>query len=114
MPPMPSSTSTTTTRKLQSNLRARVYIINVEVDAGYIDLLHKCYTAADLAKVVKAMVQDEEIPYLDAVLAVKAEFFTNLIPFCPNLKKGKTESNIRAHINNELASKPTKPYGQQH
>ena len=60
------------------------------------------------------MVQDEEIPYLDAVLAVKAEFFTNLIPFCPNLKKGKTESNIRAHINNELASKPTKPYGPQH
>ena len=93
--------------------RTRIYN-NVEVDASYIDLLHKCYTAADLAKVVKAMVQDEEIPYLDAVLAVKAEFFTNLLPFCPNLKKGKTENNIRAHINNELASKPTKPYGQQH
>ena len=73
--------------------RTRIYN-NVEVDAGYIEQLHKCYTAANLA--------------------VKAEFFTNLLPFCPNLKKGKTECNIRAHINNELASKPTKPYGQQH
>ena len=83
------------------------------IDAQYITKLRECYTATDLAKVVKEMVQDEEIPYLDDVLAVKAAFFTNLLPFCPNFKSGKTESNIRAQINKELAIKPSRPYGQQ-
>ena len=92
----------------------RTYIYNnVYIDTAYITKLRECYTAADLAKVVKEMVQDEEIPYLDDVLAVKAAFFTNLLPFCPNFKKGNTESNIRAHINKELATKPSRPYGQQ-
>ena len=86
---------------------------NVYIDAQYITKLRECYSAADLAKVVKEMVQDEEIPYLDDVLAVKAAFFTNLLPYCPNFKSGKTESNIRAQINKELATKPNKPYGQQ-
>ena len=86
---------------------------NVYIDAPYITKLRECYSATDLAKVVKEMVQDEEIPYLDDVLAVKAAFFTNLLPFCPNFKSGKTESNIRAQINKELAIKPSRPYGQQ-
>ncbi len=47
------------------------------------------------------------------VYAVKAAFFTNLLPYCPNFKSGKTESNIRAQINKELAIKPSRPYGQQ-
>ena len=59
------------------------------------------------------MVHDDSIPYLDRILAVKAEFFTRLLPFCPNLKKGNTESNIRAQINKELSTKPSRPYGQQ-
>lgn len=86
---------------------------NVEVDADYIDKLRKCCTASDLAKVVVEMVHDDSIPYLDRVIAVKAEFFTRLLPFCPNLKKGITESNIRAQINKELSTKPSRPYGQQ-
>ena len=87
---------------------------NVEIDSDYIDKLRRCCTASDLAKVVVEMVHDESIPYLDSVLAVKAEFFTRLLPFCPNLKKGISESNLRAQINNELATKPKIPYGQQY
>ena len=94
-------------------LRTRIYN-NVEIDADYIDNLRKCCTAADLAKVVVEMVRDDSIPYLDSILAVKAEFFTRLLPFCPNLKKGSTESNLRAQINKELAVKPKIPYGQQY
>ena len=108
---MPSSTFTTTPpqRKSSPRARARVYN-NVEVDAEYIDKFRKCCTASDLAKVVVEMVRDESIPYLDAILAVKAEFFTRLLPLCPNLKKGITESNIRVQINKELAVKPKIPY----
>ena len=93
--------------------RTRLYN-NVEVDAEYIDKLRRCCTASDLAKVVVEMVHDEDIPYLDDVLAVKASFFRNLLPFCPNLRSGITDSNIRARINDELAIKPSRPYGQQH
>ena len=84
--------------------------VNITIHGGNNQILPN---ATDLAKVVKEMVQDEEIPYLDDVLAVKAAFFTNLLPFCPNFKSGKTESNIRAQINKELAIKPSRPYGQQ-
>lgn len=97
----------------ESLSRTRLYN-NVEIDAEYIGKLHKCYTASDLAKVVVEMVHDEDIPYLDDVLAVKASFFRNLLPFCPNLRSGITDSNIRARINDELAIKPSRPYGQQH
>ena len=89
--------------------RTRIYN-NVEVDADYIDKLRKCCTASDLAKVVVEMVRDDSIPYLDSILAVKAEFFTRLLPFCPNLKKGISESNLRVQINNELSVKPSRPY----
>lgn len=96
----------------RAHTRTRVYN-NVEIGVEYINKLDKCYTASDLAKVVKEMVDDASIPYLDSVLAVKAEFFTNLLPLCPNFKSGKTESNIRVQINKELATKPSRPYGQQ-
>ncbi|MGN0282190.1 MAG: hypothetical protein ACI4B3_07820 [Prevotella sp.] len=86
---------------------------NVYIDTTYITKLNKCYTAADLAKIVVAMVRDDSIPYLDSVLAVKASFFKNLLPFCPNLRSGITDSNLRAQINKELATKPSRPYGQQ-
>ena len=103
---------TTAAAEPPSRTRTRIYN-NVEVDADYIDKLRKCCTASDLAKVVVEMVHDDSIPYLDSVLAVKAEFFTRLLPFCPNLKKGNTESNLRAQINKELATKLSRPYGQQ-
>lgn len=101
-----------TTAAAEPPSRTRIYN-NVEVDADYIDKFRKCCTASDLAKVVVEMVRDDSIPYLDRVLAVKAEFFTRLLPFCPNLKKGITESNLRAQINKELSTKPSRPYGQQ-
>ena len=101
-----------TTAAAEPPSRTRIYN-NVEVDADYIDKFRKCCTASDLAKVVVEMVHDDSIPYLDRILAVKAEFFTRLLPFCPNLKKGNTESNIRAQINKELSTKPSRPYGQQ-
>ena len=102
-----------TTAVAEPPSRTRIYN-NVEIDSDYIDKLRRCCTASDLAKVVVEMVRDESIPYLDSVLAVKAEFFTRLLPFCPNLKKGISESNLRAQINNELATKPKIPYGQQY
>ena len=74
--------------------------------------LTEAQVAELVAKVVKEMVEDDDIPYLDKDLAVKAAFFTNLLPFCPNFKSGTTESNIRAQINKELANKPSRPYGQ--
>ena len=51
------------------------------------------------------MVNDESIPYLDKVQAIKASFFKSLLHLCPNLKSGVTDSNLRAHINKELAIK---------
>ena len=98
-----------TTAAAEPPSRTRIYN-NVEVDADYIDKFRKCFTASDLAKVVVEMVCDDSIPYLDSVLAVKSAFFTNLLPFCPNLKKGNTESNLRAQINKELSTKPSRPY----
>ena len=102
-----------TTEAAEPPSRTRIYN-NVEIDAEYIDKFSRCFTASDLAKVVVEMVRDDSIPYLDSVLAVKAEFFTRLLPFCPNLKKGISESNLRAQINNELSVKPSRPYGQQY
>lgn len=100
------------TEQPEESTRTRIYN-NVEVDAGYIAKLRQCCTASDLAKVVAEMVHDPSIPYLDGVLAVKASFFTRLLPFCPNVTKGITESNLRSQINKELATKPSRPYGKQ-
>ena len=86
---------------------------NVYVDAGYITRLEQCYTASDLATVVVDMVRDASIPYLDGVLAVNSAFFTRLLPFCPHLRSGLSESNLREQINRALAVKPTRPYGKQ-
>lgn len=103
------------TEKPEDLVRTRTHIYdNVEVDAAYIAKLRRCCTATDIAKVVAEMVRDESIPYLDSVLAVKASFFTNLLPFCSNVRSGITASNLRARINDALAAKPTRPYGQQY
>lgn len=98
--------------KQEEPTRTRIYD-NVEVGAEYITKLRRCCTASDIAGVVAEMVRDESIPYLDKALAVKAAFFTNLLPFCRNVRSGITESNLRARINAALATKPTRPYGQQ-
>lgn len=86
---------------------------NVYLDESYMTKLRDCHSASDFGKVVVEMVNDPTIPYLDSVLAVKADFFTRLLPFCPHLKKGATESNLRTYINKELSIRPNKPYGQQ-
>lgn len=100
------------TEKQEESARTCIYT-NVYVDAAYIDKLRACCTASDLAQAVVEMVHDKSIPYLDKYLAVKAAFFTKLLPFCPNVRSGITESNLREQINKALRTKSSKPYGQQ-
>ena len=70
----------------------------------YLSLLGKCQSAAELAKVVVEMYETE--PKLTKEELVKERFIGLLLPVAEKLTKGKTIDNIRARINDVLASRP--------
>ena len=62
-------------------------------------------TARELAVVVGKMLADENCRNVDKHTVVKAAFIKSLLPFAKRLVSGGTIANIRAQINNMLASK---------
>ena len=74
-----------------------VYIPDIKVMRAYKILLGECTTARELAVVVGKMLADENCR--------KAAFIKSLLPFAKRLVSGGTIANIRAQINNMLASK---------
>ena len=65
----------------------------------------ECTTARELAVVVGKMLADENCRNVDKHTVVKAAFIKSLLPFAKRLVSGGTIANIRAQINNMLASK---------
>ena len=74
-----------------------VYIPDIKVMRAYKILLGECTTARELA--------DENCRNVDKHTVVKAAFIKSLLPFAKRLVSGGTIANIRAQINNMLASK---------
>lgn len=85
--------------------RISLYINKVEKQGIYIGKLKKCTTAYEIAQVAIEMLQDEDIQ-VDKEEIVKERFIKQLIPLTPKTTKGKTISNVRAHINNALIKLP--------
>ena len=69
---------------------------------AYKILLGECTTARELAVVVGKMLADENCRNVDKHTVVKAAFIKS---FAKRLVSGGTIANIRAQINNMLASK---------
>ena len=82
-----------------------VYIPDIKVMRAYKILLGECTTARELAVVVGKMLADENCRNVDKHTVVKAAFIKSLLPFAKRLVSGGTIANIRAQINNMLASK---------
>ena len=72
---------------------------------AYKILLGECTTARELAVVVGKMLAGENCSNGDKHTVVKAAFIKSLLPFAKRLVSGGTIANIRAQINNMLASK---------
>ena len=81
------------------------YIPDIKVMRAYKILLGECTTARELAVVVGKMLADENCRNVDKHTVVKAAFIKSLLPFAKRLVSGGTIANIRAQINNMLASK---------
>ena len=79
--------------------------IRYKGDEAYKILLGECTTARELAVVVGKMLADENCRNVDKHTVVKAAFIKSLLPFAKRLVSGGTIANIRAQINNMLASK---------
>ena len=84
-----------------------IYINKVNIPT-YLSQIGECQTAAELAKVVVEMVEQE--PRLTAEEIVKARFISQLLPFANKLTKGTSVDNIRARINDAWTKRPK----QQH
>ena len=84
-----------------------IYINKVNIPA-YLSQIGECQTAAELAKVVVEMAEQE--PRLTAEEIVKARFISQLLPFANKLTKGTSVDNIRARINDAWLKRPK----QQH
>ena len=84
-----------------------IYINKVNIPT-YLSQIGECQTAAELAKVVVEMAEQE--PRLTAEEIVKARFISQLLPFAHKLTKGTSVDNIRARINDAWTTRPK----QQH
>ena len=80
-----------------------IYINKVNIPT-YLSQIGECQTAAELAKVVVEMAEQE--PRLTAEEIVKARFISQLLPFAHKLTKGTSVDNIRARINDAWTKRP--------
>ena len=78
--------------------------INKECLDTYLAQLATCRTAAELAKVVISMYEQE--PKLSKYDIVKERFISLLLPHAPLLDKGNSISNLRININAALMALP--------
>ena len=90
-----------TTPNLSS--RFAIYINKVEVRNRYIDLLKQCQSAAEVGRLVVAMVQ--EVPGLTIQTAKTEPFITILLALATSVHSGTTVANFRKSIDNAWYSK---------
>ena len=76
--------------------RLSLYINKVEDLDKYISLLATCKTASEVGEVVALMCENE--PNLDSTRIAKESFIRLLLPFIPNVGKGKGIDNLRIQI----------------
>ena len=76
--------------------RLSLYINKVEDLDKYISLFASCKTASDVGEVVALMCENE--PNLDSTRIAKESFIRLLLPFIPNVEKGKGIDNLRIQI----------------
>ena len=76
--------------------RLSIYINKVEDLNGYISLLTTCKTASEVGEVIATMCENE--PSIDSALIAKECFIRLLLPFIPNVEKGKGIDNLRIQI----------------
>lgn len=74
-----------------------VYFKDEETFQHYKSLLAKCHTAKEVGKVTLSMRLNE--PGVDEETVVSAKFIETLLPFLPNVKKGRSIDNLRCCIN---------------
>lgn len=84
-------------------LKLLIYI-DKERLSDYLSLIGECQSATELGKVVVDMCSQE--PKLNKDEIVKERFISLLLPFAKKLSKGTGIDNIRARINDALASLP--------
>lgn len=82
-----------------------IYMSNVKVLKSYETYLGECTSAHELAAIVGKMLVDKNCKNIDKSTVVKAAFIRLLLPFARRLTSGATVDNIRAQINNMLASR---------
>lgn len=73
-----------------------IYINKVEDLDKYISLLSTCKTASEVGEVVATMCENE--PNIDSDRIAKESFIRLLLPFIPNVEKGKGIDNLRIQI----------------
>ena len=76
--------------------RLSIYIKKEEDLDKYISLLSTCTTAAEVGEVVAIMC--ENVPDIDSDRIIKQSFILLLLPFIPNVEKGKGIDNLRIQI----------------
>ena len=76
--------------------RLSIYINKVEDLDKYISLLSTCKTASEVGEVVATMCENE--PDIDSDRIAKQSFIRLLLPFIPNVEKGKGIDNLRIQI----------------
>ena len=77
--------------------RLAVYFQNEETFLRYKSLLAKCHSAKEVGKVTLSMRINEL--GVDEKTVVSAKFIEALLPFLPNVKRGKGIDNLRCCIN---------------
>ena len=85
--------------------RLSIHIPDIKVLRSYVMALGECTTAHQLAVVVRKMLTDERCKNVDKHTVVKAAFIKLLLPFAGQFTTGNTVTNIRAQINNMLATR---------
>lgn len=83
-----------------------LYINKVENLPYYLTRFSACTTASELARVVMMLLQSE--PEISAEEVVKERFIRKILPLAPQITKGTSVDNVRAHINEALAKRPRK------
>ena len=92
-------------------LKFCTYIDKVEDMPRYLSLLSPCENATDLAKVVMTILEAE--PKVTEEEVVKRRFIERILPLAPKVASsdhGNSIDNIRARINDALASRPKKQH----
>ena len=80
----------------EDSQRLSIYINKEEDLNKYIFLLSTCQTATEVGEVVATMCENE--PEIDSNRIAKQSFIRLLLPFIPNVEKGKGIDNLRIQI----------------